>query len=110
MVAEAETPIQSAAAIDNGFDQSSPGMVVTFGLVFMLSDSTVLVVGREQGTLRRLLVMPVSRTAILTEKLGGIFAAGVFQAAVLILAGAALFSVNWRQPPLRWPLASPSPA
>ncbi len=88
-----------ASPIPDGFNQSSPGMLVTFGLVLMLSGATVLVAEREQGTLRRLLVLPLGKAGILTGKLSGIWAAGLAQAAVLIAAGALAFHVNWGRSP-----------
>jgi ABC-2 type transport system permease protein len=74
-------------------------MLVTFGLVFMLSGATILVAEREQGTLRRLLVLPLGKAGILAGKLSGIWAAGLAQAAVLITAGALAFHVNWGRSP-----------
>lgn len=94
------TRLDSPSAVPVGFDQSSPGMLVTFGLVMVLNGAIVLIVERQQGTLRRLLVMPVPKTSILTGKLAGVLTAGVIQAAVLILAGALLFDVNWGQAPV----------
>jgi ABC-2 type transport system permease protein len=100
---QAAAPIEAPAAalqsIPDGFDQSSPGMLVTFGLAFMLSGATVLVSEREEGTLRRLLVLPLRRAGILSGKLGGIWTAGLAQAALLIVAGALVFHVNWGQSP-----------
>ncbi len=94
------TRLENANQIPDGFQQSSPGMLVTFALVFMLNGAIVIVLEREQGTLQRLLVMPLRRSAILSGKLSAIFVAGLAQAAILILFGQFVFGVNWGQAPL----------
>ncbi len=94
------TRLEQATAGANGFEQSSPGMLVTFSLVFLLNGTLVLIVERQQGTLRRLLVMPMPKATIMLGKLGGIYVAGLVQAAILIGAGALLFKVPWGQAPL----------
>ncbi len=98
--AEPVTRLDSADQIAGGFEQSSPGMLVTFALVSILNGAIVLIIEREQGTLRRLLVMPMRKGGILAGKLLAIFAAGLIQAAILILVGQLAFGVNWGQAPL----------
>lgn len=98
--AAAVTRMQAADPIPDGFAQSSPGMLVTFALVGILNGAIVLILERQQGTLRRLLVLPLRKSAILGGKLLAIFAAGLLQAGVLILFGAFVFGVNWGQAPL----------
>lgn len=93
------TRLANAASLPNGMAQSSPGMLVTFALVFLLNGAGVIILERSQGTLRRLLVMPMGKGVILGGKLVGIFVAGLAQAAILILAGQFLFGVNWGQAP-----------
>ncbi len=97
---EAVTRLASANEIPSGMAQSSPGMLVTFALVFLLNGAGVIILERTQGTLRRLLVMPMRKGVILSGKLVGIFVAGLMQAAILILAGQFLFGVNWGQSPV----------
>lgn len=97
---EAVTRLASANTIPSGMAQSSPGMLVTFALVFLLNGAGVIILERTQGTLRRLLVMPMRKGVILSGKLVGIFVAGLMQAAILILAGQFLFGVNWGQSPV----------
>ncbi len=93
------TRLDNSEQLPDGFQQSSPGMLVTFALVFLLNGAIVIVLEREQGTLRRLLVMPMHKSAILSGKLLAIFVAGLAQAAVLILFGQYVFHVNWGQAP-----------
>ena len=83
-----------------GADQSSPGMVVMFALLFMVSGTNIIIFERQTGTLRRLLVMPMSKANILAGKILGIFSIGVVQMCLLIAAGALLFGVRWGQSPL----------
>lgn len=96
---EVVTRLANTNTIPNGMEQSSPGMLVTFALVFLLNGAGVIILERTQGTLRRLLVMPMRKGVIIGGKLIGILVAGLAQAAVLILAGQFLFGVNWGQTP-----------
>jgi ABC-2 type transport system permease protein len=93
-----EAPPQPATA--DGFSQSSPGMLVTFGLVSIMSGAITLLLERQTGTLRRLLTAPLTRSAVMGGKLLGVMAAGVLQAAILIVAGALLFKVEWGGSPV----------
>jgi ABC-2 type transport system permease protein len=83
-----------------GFSQSSPGMLVTFGLASIMASAITLLLERQSGTLRRLMTAPLTRSAVMGGKLGGVMTAGVLQAAILIAAGALFFRVNWGQAPL----------
>jgi ABC-2 type transport system permease protein len=83
-----------------GVNQSSPGMLVMFSLLFMVSGTNILIMERRRGTLRRLLVMPVSKFSILMGKLLGIYVTGVVQMTLLIVAGAVFFKVNWGRSPI----------
>lgn len=85
----------ASAASPSGAKQSSPGMVVMFALLFMVSGTNILIFERQIGTLRRLLVMPMSRANILLGKFLGIYIIGIVQMSLLILAGMFLFGVNW---------------
>lgn len=89
----------SATADAEGADQSSPGMMVMFALLFMVSGTNIIIFERQTGTLRRLLVMPMSKANILAGKILGIFSIGVVQMVLLIAAGALLFGVRWGQSP-----------
>ena len=87
-------------SIPAGLSQSSPGLMVVFAMFFVLGGTAVLVQEREEGTLRRLVVMPLSKGAIIFGKLLGVYISGVIQIAILVLAGQFLFGVNWGQSPL----------
>jgi ABC-2 type transport system permease protein len=82
-----------------GTEQSSPGVLVIFALLFAVSGTNILLSERQSGTLRRLLVMPMSKGGILLGKLLGIYIIGVAQMILLILAGAYIFGVQWGRSP-----------
>ena len=86
-------------AIPDGVQQTSPGMMVMFAMYLTTTGGAALILEREQGTLRRLIVMPMHKATILVGKLLGIYIAGIIQIAILILAGAFLFGVSWGQSP-----------
>lgn len=98
---QAETPLDIPEnRTPTGNNQSSPGMTVMFAMFLMLGGGATLVAEREQGTLRRLLVMPIDKASIMVGKMLGIFLAGVIQIAILILAGYFLFDVEWGLSPI----------
>ncbi len=84
----------------DGNSQSSPGNLVTFGLVTLLATAIVLVEERNTGTLKRLVASPVSKPALLAGKTLGPLLVGIVQMAVLIAAGQILFGVQWGRSPL----------
>jgi ABC-2 type transport system permease protein len=75
-------------------------MMVMFAMFTMLGGAITLIQERQEGTLRRLLVMPVSKVAVLAGKLVGVFLTGILQIVILIVVGALAFSVPWGQSPL----------
>ncbi len=83
-----------------GASQSSPGMVVMFGMTTMLGVGIVLVQERRMGTLRRLLTTPASKPSILIGKFIGTFLLGLLQTAILIVFGLIVFDVPWGRDPL----------
>jgi ABC-2 type transport system permease protein len=83
-----------------GASQSSPGMVVMFGMTTMLGVGIVLVQERRMGTLQRLLITPASKASILAGKFAGTFLLGLLQTAILILFGLVAFDVPWGRDPL----------
>ena len=90
----------TAQNIPIGFAQTSPGIGVMFTMFFIAYGGAALLLEREQGTLRRLLTMPVSKTAILAGKVLGVFIAGAIQFTVMVLAGIFLFGVDWGGQPV----------
>lgn len=84
----------------DGASQSSPGNLVTFALITLLASAIVLVEERNQGTLKRLVVSPMSKSTLLLGKTLGPLLVGIIQMAVLIAAGQLLFHVQWGRSPL----------
>jgi len=85
---------------DSGVNQSSPGVIVIFALLFAVGGANVLIFERETGTLRRLLVTPRGKVTILLGKLVGIYLIGIGQISLMILAGSLLFGVAWGSSPV----------
>ena len=83
-----------------GAAQSAPGMVVMFSMFFMLGGAASIVEERQQGTLRRLLVMPIQKAAVLLGKFEGIYLSGLVQIGIIILVSGLLMGVGWGQAPL----------
>ncbi len=79
-----------------GYAQSIPGTMVMFTmLVLLTSGAGQLVVERRQGLLRRLASTPISRESVVLGKLGARVAMGLMQIGFAMLAGTALFGMDW---------------
>ena len=101
VTAQQVTRLETAeGTIPAGASQSSPGMLVMWVLFFTFGGGTALLVERSEGTLRRLLVMPMGKGTIMAGKLLGVFIGAIIQMALMILAGQFLFGVNWGQSPI----------
>ncbi len=83
------------AQIASGFEQSSPGELVTWVLITLLGASELLVSERLGGTLRRLFVTPAAKAQVLAGKVVGQLTLGIVQMALLIGFGAFVFNVDW---------------
>lgn len=70
-----------------GFGQSTAGMACMFVMQTVLGMAAILVEERQNRTLQRLLVMPVSRAQILGGKLLRGFGIGLFQFSILLVFG-----------------------
>ena len=82
-----------------GANQSSPGMLVMFALFFTFGGGATLLVERDEGTLRRLLVMPLGKTALLSGKLLGVFLGALLQMSIMVLFGIFALGLQWGQSP-----------
>jgi len=94
-----ETGSGDSSIIAEGYQQSSPGQLVTWTLITLLGGSVAIVIERTNGTLRRLLSMPVRKGQILTGIILGRFAMGILQMLILILFGALVFNIPWGRSP-----------
>jgi len=82
--------------IPSGFDQAIPGIVVMFTLLVLLtSGSSMLVVERTQGLLRRLASAPMTRTEVVAGKWGGRMVLATIQIGFAVLVGTYLFKMQW---------------
>jgi ABC-2 type transport system permease protein len=81
--------------IPTGFEQSSPGQLVTWVLTTLLGGSEAFVYERNKGTLRRLLITPNRKGIIFTGKILGRLIMGIVQMILLIGFGALVLNVNW---------------
>lgn len=79
----------------SGVTQSSAGFAVFFLMFVTFGGAGGIIEEREQGTLRRLLITPSSRTVLILGKIVGIVATAVAQVLVLTTVGALVFGVPW---------------
>ncbi|WP_420642713.1 ABC transporter permease [Candidatus Leptofilum sp.] len=98
-VNEDEIVVDNNNIIPQGLNQSSPGMMAMFATFGMIGGAAVLIQERQSGTLRRLLVMPITKASILVGKLLGIMLAGVLQMSLLIVVSTLVFDVPWGNSP-----------
>lgn len=91
--------VRGDSVIAEGSAQSSIGFTVWFILFMTFGSAGGILEEREQGTLRRLMVAPVSRGTILSGKVLGTVLAATIQALVLVLVGALAFGVPWGRDP-----------
>ena len=82
--------------IPSGFQQAIPGILVMFTLLVLLtSGSSMLVVERNQGLLRRLAYAPMSRTEVVAGKWCGRMVLAMLQIGSAVLIGTLLFNMQW---------------
>ncbi len=99
-VNEDEIAVDSNDIIPQGINQSSPGMMAMFATFGMIGGAAVLIQERQSGTLRRLVVMPITKGSILLGKLLGILLVGLVQMTLLIVVAALFFDVPWGNSPV----------
>lgn len=72
-----------------------PSYLVMFAFFLVLTVGWLIVAERRQGTLKRLSLAPISRVEILAGKLIPCLLLSWFQGAFLLIAGKAIFGMNW---------------
>lgn len=88
--------LEREQTIPTGHRHSSPGFVVMFGMMTVITAGAgTIMQERENGTLARLLSAPLSMIQLFSGKMAGLMAGGIAQMAILIVAGAFLFNVEW---------------
>lgn len=86
-------------SLQQGLGQSVPGMGTMYVLMTVFGGMAALIVEREQWTLQRLAVMPVSRGTLLAGKILARFFLGLIQFLVVFAVGA-LFRMDFGKDPL----------
>ena len=90
----------NAAETRNGFMQASPGMMVQFAVLGLLTSAMVLVLERKSKMLERLLTTPISRAEIIGGHLLAMFVVVFLQEVLLVALGQALFHVDYLREPI----------
>lgn len=86
-------------SLQQGLGQSVPGMGTMFVLMTVFGGMTAMIVERQQWTLQRMAMMPVSRGTLLTGKILARVCLGLIQFLVVFIVGAVL-RMNFGQDPL----------
>lgn len=86
-------------SLQQGLGQSVPGMGTMFVLMTLFGGTAALIVERQQWTLQRLAVMPISRSRLLTGKILARFCLGIIQFIVVFIVGA-VFKMSFGKDPL----------
>lgn len=97
---EQATVLKAESSPASGFNQSSPGMIVQFAIMGLVTSASILVLERKTRTLARLLTTSLKRWQIIAGHALGMFGLVVFQVALLVIAGQVLFGVNYLREPL----------
>ncbi len=84
----------------SGFQQSSPGMIVQFIIFGIMTSATVLVMERNEGTLRRMRVAPVHPIEIVGGHLLALFFVAFLQELLLVVFGQHAFGLDYLHSPL----------
>ncbi len=92
--------VRGDSVLAEGATLSSIGFTVWFILFMTFGSAGGILEEREQGTLRRLLVAPITRGTIVSGKIVGIVLAASVQAFILVTVGALVFGVPWGRDPL----------
>jgi ABC-2 type transport system permease protein len=91
---------QRPTDVASNTEQASAGQLVTWVQITLLALSETLVDERLRGTLRRMLIVPTTRFAVLGGKMLARLTLGLVQMAILLVGGALIFGVNWGRDPL----------
>jgi ABC-2 type transport system permease protein len=92
-------PQSVGASLQQGLGQSVPGMGTMFVLMTIFGGMSALIIERQQWTLPRLAMMPISRSTLLSGKILARFCLGLIQFAVVFIVGGIL-GMNFGEDPL----------
>lgn len=82
-----------------GFDQTSPGMIMQFSVLGLITSAMILVLERKNRCLQRLLTTPIQRAGIIAGHMLAMSVVTFFQVLILVLAGQFIFKVNYLNSP-----------
>lgn len=99
-VAVTASKVRGSSTIAQGMPQYSLGFTLMFMLFMGFGVAGGFLEDREQGTLARLLVSPAPRSLLVLGKVTGVYVTVLFEALVMIGAGALVFRVPWGDDPL----------
>ncbi|MGB9749345.1 MAG: ABC transporter permease [Caldisericia bacterium] len=85
--------------LPSGFNATSPGFGVMFVMIGAFFTAVVIAEERETNILARLLTTPITKLAILTGKLFGVFCVSIVQFLFIIFFGQFILRVNWGNSP-----------
>ncbi|MBN2084625.1 MAG: ABC transporter permease [Anaerolineales bacterium] len=92
-------PAGTGNAAADGFAQASPGMMVFFATIGMITPGYLLLAERRSRTLARMLTTDIRRAEIIAGHTLAMFVAGFLQVILLTLFGQAAFGLDyWRDP------------
>jgi ABC-2 type transport system permease protein len=74
---------------------TAPSMAILYLMFTMTNAGRSILTEREHGTLPRMLISPTSRAEVLAGKMLGVFATGLLQMTVVIVAGSYIFNMSW---------------
>ena len=97
MVSSVEKNIPKATAV---YSWIVPGFTVMFAFFVISVMARSFIAERENGTLRRLLLAPISRTSVLAGKTIPFYVTSVIQCSLLFLCGRLLFGMSWGPEPI----------
>jgi ABC-2 type transport system permease protein len=86
--------------LENGFVQSSPGMIVQFAIFGLINSAMVLVLERKSRALKRLLTTPIRPAAVIGGHTLAMFIVVFAQQILLIGLGQFVFGVDYLRAPV----------
>jgi ABC-2 type transport system permease protein len=90
---------RDADPFPEGFQQSSPGQLVTWTLITLTGAAVVFVNERLGGTFRRLMITPSRKATLITGKILGRLLLGLVQMSLLVGFGVLVLGVDWGNSP-----------
>lgn len=97
MVSSVEKHIRAGTAV---YSWVVPGFTVMFAFFVISVMARSFITERDNGTLRRLLLAPVSRVSVLAGKTIPFYLTSVIQCLLLFLCGRLLFGMSWGPAPI----------